>query len=86
MRSIRFPRVKTLRATPYMPYLGYAPSAWVLSLKFTGGGLNAPGKISFDSQGNAWTGDNFIVGSQATDGLWNGNLSKMRPMVSHFRP
>ena len=73
------PKGKTLRDTPFMPYLSYAPSAWVLPLKFTGGGLNAPGKIGFDKEGNAWTGDNFIVGSQATDGLWDGNLSEIAP-------
>ena len=50
------PQGKTLRRTPYMPYLSYAPSAWVLPLKSTGGGLSAPGKIMFDAEGNAWTG------------------------------
>ena len=70
------PKGKTLRPTTYLPYLSYAPSAWVLPLKFTGGGLSAPGKIMFDAEGSAWTGVNFIVGSQASDALWDGNLSK----------
>jgi len=73
------PKGKTLRATPYMPYRSISPSAWVLGLKFTGGGLNAPGKIHFDSEGNAWTGDNFIVGYQSQDTSWDGNLSKITP-------
>jgi streptogramin lyase len=73
------PKGKTLRATPYLPYLSFAPSAWVLPLKFTGGGLNAPGKIMFDSEGNAWTGANFIVGSQASDELWDGNMAEFAP-------
>ena len=73
------PQRKTLRATPYMPYLRVAPSAWILPLKFTGGGLSGPGKIMFDSQGNAWTGVNFIVGEQALDALWDGNLSEFAP-------
>jgi hypothetical protein len=73
------PQGKNLRRTPYMPYLNYAPSAWTLPLKFTGGGLSAPGKIMFDVEGNAWTGVNFIVGSQASDDLWDGNLSKFAP-------
>jgi DNA-binding beta-propeller fold protein YncE len=73
------PNGKTLRPTPFMPYLSSAPSAWVLPLKFAGGGLSAPGKIMFDSEGNAWTGDNFIVGSQAGDVLWDGNLTKIAP-------
>jgi hypothetical protein len=73
------PQGKTLRATPYLPHLDYAPSAWVLPLKFTGGGLNAAGKIMFDSEGNAWTGANFIVGSQGSDALWDGNMAKFAP-------
>ena len=70
---------KTLRATPFMPYLSLAPSAWVLPLKFTGGGLSGPGKLMFDDEGNVWTGVNFIVGSQGVDALWDGNLSKFAP-------
>ncbi len=35
------PTGKTLRLTPFMPYLSFAPSAWVLPLKFTGGGQRA---------------------------------------------
>ena len=50
-----------------------------MPLKFTGGGLSAPGKIMFDSQGNLWAGDNFIVGFQNQDEFWNGNLSKFAP-------
>jgi hypothetical protein len=73
------PKGKTLRATPYLPYLSFAPSAWVLPLKFTGGGLTAPGKIMFDSEGNAWTGANFIVGSQGSDALWDGNMAEFAP-------
>lgn len=77
---------KTLRPVPRMPYLSFAPSAWVLPLKFGGGGLNAPGKIMFDADGNAWTGVNFIVGSQASDELWDGNLSKFAPNGKALSP
>jgi hypothetical protein len=80
------PQGKTLRRPPYMPYLSYAPSAWVLPLKFTGGGLSAPGKIMFDAEGNAWAGANFIVGSQASDDLWDGNLSKFAPNGKPLSP
>jgi hypothetical protein len=73
------PPGKKLRATPFMPYLVFAPSAWTLGLKFSGGGLNAPGKIMFDSQGNAWTGSNFIVGMQSADAFWNGTSAKFAP-------
>ncbi len=53
------PKGKNLRAVPYMPYLNTAPSAWVLPLKFDGGGYRAGGKAMFDSEGNLWVGDNF---------------------------
>jgi hypothetical protein len=30
----------------------------------------------FDSEGNLWVGDNFTVGWQAQDALWQGNATK----------
>jgi len=80
------PQGKKLRATPFMPYLVYAPSAWVVGLKFSGGGLNAPGKIMFDSEGNAWTGTNFIVGMQSADSFWNGTSAKFAPNGKPLSP
>jgi hypothetical protein len=50
--------------------------AELLPLKFTGGGVAGPAKIMFTSEGDAWINANFIVGSQGTDALWNGNLAK----------
>jgi DNA-binding beta-propeller fold protein YncE len=73
------PGKQRLRPTPFLPYLSFAPSAWVLPLKFSGGGLSGPGKLMFDSNGNVWTGVNFVVGEQASDAFWNGNLSKFAP-------
>jgi hypothetical protein len=73
------PSGKNLRTTPYKPYLSWAPGAWVLPLRFTGGGLSAPGRMMFDSKGNLWAGDNFIVGAQNVDALWDGNLSEFAP-------
>ena len=70
---------KELRPTPFLPYRTDAPSAWVLPLKFGGGGMNAPGKIMFDSEGNLWTGYNFVTGGQSLDAFWNGNLAKFAP-------
>jgi streptogramin lyase len=80
------PQGKTLRPTPFKPYLSYAPSAWTLPLKFSGGGLSAPGKIMFDGEGNAWTGVNFIVGSQESDDLWDGNLAEFAPNGKPLSP
>ncbi len=73
------PPGKTMRAVPFMPYLNFAPSAWVLPLKFDGGGYRAGGGAVFDSEGNLWTGDNFTVGWQGGDVLWQGNATKFAP-------
>jgi hypothetical protein len=68
-----------MRAVPYMPYLKFSPSAWVLPLKVTGGGYRAGGKAMFDSEGNLWVGDNFTVGWQGQDDFWQGNATKFAP-------
>jgi hypothetical protein len=68
-----------LRATPFNPYLSFAPSAWVLPLKFDGGGYVAGGKMMVDSQGNLWVSDNFTVGFQGQDTFWQGHVTKFAP-------
>ena len=80
------PQSKTLRPVPYMPYLNFSPSAWVLPLKFDGGGYRAGGKAMFDSEGNLWVGDNFTVGWQAQDALWQGNATKFDPNGKPLSP
>jgi hypothetical protein len=75
----KFEPGQVLRPTPFLPYLNFAPSAWIFPLKFAGGGLSAPGKLMFDSEGNAWVADNWIVGAQNQDAAWTGNLSKFAP-------
>ena len=80
------PPGKTIRAVPYMPYLQLAPSAWVLPLKFDGGGYRAGGKAMFDAEGNLWVGNNFTVGWQANDALCQGNASKFDPNGKPLSP
>ena len=80
------PQGKTMRAVPYMPYLQWAPSAWVLPLKFDGGGYRAGGKAMFDAEGNLWVGNNFTVGWQGSDALWQGNASKFDPNGKPLSP
>jgi DNA-binding beta-propeller fold protein YncE len=80
------PAGKTMRAAPFMPYLNYPPSAWVLPLKFAGGGYIAGGKAMFDSEGNLWVGDNFTIGWQAHDSLWQGNATKFAPNGKAISP
>jgi len=74
------PAGKRLRAAPFIPYLGFAPSAWTLSLVYAGGGLNSLGGVAIDGEGNMWTGDNFLVGSQSTIySGFGGGISKIAP-------
>jgi len=80
------PQGKNLRAVPYMPYLNWSPSAWVLPLKFDGGGYRAGGKAMFDSEGNLWVGDNFTVGWQGQDSLWQGHATKFAPNGQALSP
>ncbi|HJU10244.1 MAG TPA: hypothetical protein VJ728_05175, partial [Candidatus Binataceae bacterium] len=80
------PAGRTMRAVPFMPYLNFPPSAWVLPLKFDGGGYRAGGKAMFDSEGNLWVGDNFTIGWQALDNLWQGNATKFAPNGSPLSP
>src|SRR5262245_49446042 len=82
----KIPPGKTMRAVPYMPYLNVSPSAWVLPLKFDGGGYRAGGKAMFDSEGNLWVGDNFTVGWQGQDSLWQGNATKFNPNGKPLSP
>ena len=63
----------------FLPYLDVAPNAWVLPLKFSGGGLVGSGKAMFTSEGDAWIASNFAFGMQGTDAFWNGTI----PGVDH---
>ena len=80
------PAERTMRPVPYMPYLNFSPSAWVLPLKFDGGGYRAGGKAMFDSEGNLWVGDNFTIGWQGQDALWQGNATKFNPNGKPLSP
>jgi hypothetical protein len=80
------PSGKNIRSVPYMPYLNFVPSAWVLPLKFDGGGYRAGGKAMFDSEGNLWVGDNFTTGWQANDTLWQGHATKFAPSGKPLSP
>ena len=80
------PKGKNLRPAPYAPYLQFSPSAWVLPLKFDGGGYRAGGKAMFDAEGNLWVGNNFTVGWQANDALWQGNATKFDPNGKPLSP
>jgi len=82
----KFAPGRVLRVTPFLPYLNFAPSAWVFPLRFSGGGLSGPGKLMFDSAGNAWIADNFTVGAQNLDASWTGNITEFAPNGKALSP
>lgn len=81
------PEGKHWRNTPVIPYLNFAPSAWTLSLVYSGGGLNSLGGIAIDREGNMWADDNFLVGAQSTIFAgFGGGLSKLAPNGKPLSP
>jgi hypothetical protein len=62
-----YPKAKDglLDAAPFVPYLQYAPNDFALTLRFSGGGAYAPGRLMFDTDGNLWSGQNWMPGSQS---------------------
>jgi hypothetical protein len=77
---------KLFRPTPFLPYLTFAPSAWIFPLKFTGGGYSGGGKLMIDSEGNAWVADNFTVGAENQDASWTGGVTKFAPNGNPLSP
>ena len=54
-----------LRSTATLPYLLFEPKSFSLSIQLDGGGALALGKVMFDHTGHAWSGANWIPGSQS---------------------
>lgn len=74
-------------ATPFAPYLLYAPNDFALILRFSGGGLYAPGRLMFDADSNLWSGVNWMPGSQS-NAVRNigGGVAKLSPDGSALSP
>ncbi len=60
------PQGRERLSAPYVPYLNYQPSSFALMVRFAGGGLYAPGKLHIDADGNIWSGQNWMPGSQSS--------------------
>jgi hypothetical protein len=59
------PKDGSRRKAPFLPYLAYTPPDFALMLSFAGGGVYANGKFFFDADGNLWSGQNWMPGSQS---------------------
>ena len=76
-----------LRTTATAPYLLFEPKSFSLSLAFDGGGALALGKMMFDGKGNAWSGANWMPGSQS--GVVNnigGGMTRFGPGGTAISP
>lgn len=69
-----------LRSTATQPYLLFQPESFALTLRFDGGGALALGKVMFDHKGNAWSGANWMPGSQS------GVINSIGGGVARFGP
>ena len=80
------PAGKRWRDVALIPYLNFAPSAWTLSLVYSGGGYSGVGGIAIDGEGNMWSANNFLVGSQTTIFAWvGGGIRNSRRTARRFR-
>ncbi|PTO54272.1 hypothetical protein CWN94_10700 [Vibrio splendidus] len=60
-----YPKGEQRRDTDYLPYLSYQPDDFALMVRITGGGTYSPGRMMFDNQGQLWSGQNWMPGSQS---------------------
>jgi hypothetical protein len=60
------PKDGARRKAPFAPYLAYAPTDFILSLWFGGGGSYSNGNMVFDAEGNLWCGQNWLARSPAS--------------------
>jgi hypothetical protein len=75
------------RTAPFVPYLVYVPDDFVLSLAFAGGGVYSPGRLMFDKDGNLWSGQNWMAGSQSgVNKSTGGGVSKLTPNGTALSP
>lgn len=64
-------------AGPFAPALAASPDSWMVSVTYSGGGMNSPRGVAIDAMGNVWTanaGNNTVsrFDSQGVAGAANG--------------
>ena len=75
------------RSAPFAPYLVYVPDDFALSLCFSGGGNYAAGRFMFDAEGNLWSGQNWMPGSQSgVNKSTGGGVIKFSPNGTALSP
>ena len=59
------PKDGARRSVPFIPYLALAPKDFAMILTYAGGGVYSAGRLMFDAEGNLWSGQNWMAGSQS---------------------
>jgi hypothetical protein len=81
------PKDGSRRKSPFAPYLAWPPPDFMISLCFAGGGMCANGRFMFDTDGNLWSGQNWMPGSQSgTIRSIGGGVLKMAPNGTPLSP
>ena len=81
------PKDGSRRAAPFVPYLAYVPADFALIVRFAGGGVGSPGRLMFDADGNLWSGQNWMPGSQSgVVRSIGGGVVKMAPDGTALSP
>lgn len=81
------PKDGSRRAAPFVPYLALTPPDFALTLCFAGGGMCANGRFMFDADGNLWSGQNWMPGSQSgVNTSIGGGVLKMSPNGTPLSP
>jgi len=81
------PKDGSRRTAPFVPYLAYVPDDFSLSLCFAGGGMFANGRFMFDKDGNLWSGQNWMPGSQSgVNHSIGGGVIKVTPNGTILSP
>jgi len=78
------PKDGSRRSAPFVPYLAYTPPDFAMILKFAG---YSAGKLQVDADGNIWSGQNWMAGSQS--GVVNnigGGTIKLAPDGTELSP
>ena len=81
------PKDGSRRSAPFVPYLAYVPDDFALSLCFAGGGVYSVGRLMFDAEGNLWSGQNWMAGSQSgVNKSIGGGVVKLSPNGTALSP
>jgi streptogramin lyase len=79
--------MRAVGVRPSRPYLVYVPDDFALSLAFSGGGDYANGRFMFDADGNLWSGQNWLPGSQSgVNKSAGGGVIKFSPNGTALSP